>query len=583
MARCWARSTNSQIWAGRVESAPEVVRTVTPIVLSVLVILVSSSGITLNAHAAPVESGVNQSSISSDAAAFIATAGYRTIADVRNQTHFLTLHDPGLLNIFGMANGGEGKSTGFNNGNIVTGVDQAGHIAAAIGATQAGSDYYGTSDSSYSIGGVGISGFQYYGVKTSAKAPPDNQKEGKLTLQVVLPETALVVVIALSGGQDVVELGGIPGLIRDAKGSGPGWEGIMIGQAVLESGTYSVTEHSTSANGSTPDRSDVLGLFAFSNVSAGFIDQSPPIRVVSTVTGGGLYNSVDLAYDNQKGEIFAATCAGDCGDSNVTVVSDETDAVVATVETPGFPGAIAYDSSKGEIFVSSYGVGVSVISDKSNTVIATITSNTFASPGGMAYDPTTGEIFYFNYNSNNVGVISDATNTVVLNVPVAEGIEDIAYDSVAREVWVAYDGGASAISDVTDRVVANVAIPSQAFGIACDAPLGEVYVEMEGEVAVISESTDRLVKIIPTYGANGGATDDAVQGLVFFGGGGANNLSVVSAATNRLIATIPTNGYLAGWDEQLVYDSGAKEIFAINESTIPGLNGLAVIAVGNPL
>ena len=135
-----------------------------------------------------------------------------------------------------------------------------------------------------------------------------------------------------------------------------------------------------------------------------------------------------VAYDSGKGEIFVGDvdCYPDhayyaCG--NVSVISDVTDKVVATIPVVGPPQGIAYDSEKGEVFVATetgstepFTPGhVAIISDATNSVIATVTVGVL--PFGVAYDSGTGQVFVSNSGSNNVSVISDVTNKVVASVP----------------------------------------------------------------------------------------------------------------------------------------------------------------------
>jgi YVTN family beta-propeller protein len=81
-------------------------------------------------------------------------------------------------------------------------------------------------------------------------------------------------------------------------------------------------------------------------------------------------------------------------------------------------GPIAYDSGKGEIFVTNADFGsVSVISDSTNTVIANITSE--IQPLGLAYDSGKGEIFVANSEHNMVSVISDSSGTSASPSPTA--------------------------------------------------------------------------------------------------------------------------------------------------------------------
>ena len=106
------------------------------------------------------------------------------------------------------------------------------------------------------------------------------------------------------------------------------------------------------------------------------------------------------------------------------------------------PVQVAYDSGKGEVFVSNYGSNtVSVISDSTNKVVATIEVG--SGPAGSAYDPAKGEVFVSNFGSNTVSVISDSTNAVVTNVTIASsgtggsGPNGIAYDPTRGELYVA--------------------------------------------------------------------------------------------------------------------------------------------------
>jgi YVTN family beta-propeller protein len=133
---------------------------------------------------------------------------------------------------------------------------------------------------------------------------------------------------------------------------------------------------------------------------------------------------------------------------SVSVISDESNTVVATVTGLTGPLGLAYDSDKGEIFVvnSSHNT-VSVISDSTNTVIATI--NVGSKPYGIAYDSGKGELFVSNHDSNTVSIISDTTNAEVANVTVGGQPYGVVYDSNLGEVFVtnAQDGTVSVISD----------------------------------------------------------------------------------------------------------------------------------------
>ena len=139
------------------------------------------------------------------------------------------------------------------------------------------------------------------------------------------------------------------------------------------------------------------------------------------------------------------------------------------------PNGVAYDSGKGELFVSNAeNDTISVISDSTNTVIANVTLGIV--PWGVAYDSGKGEIFVA--GSGKVSVISDSTNTATLNVTVGSEPWGVAYDSGKSEIFVTNSGSGtvSAISDKTNTVVATIKVGSYPWGVAYDSGMGELFV-----------------------------------------------------------------------------------------------------------
>jgi YVTN family beta-propeller protein len=215
-----------------------------------------------------------------------------------------------------------------------------------------------------------------------------------------------------------------------------------------------------------------------------------------------------VAYDSGKGEIFVANA----GSGAVSVISDSaitpvpttvpastqtpvptpmttstpttiptpapttaptpftqvsSSAVVANVPVGNLPFGLAYDSGKGEVFVTNVNDDtVSVISDNSNTVVATVPVG--EDPQGIAYDSGAKEIFVANLASNQatsgiVSVISDSNNTVVATVPVGDAPEGITYDSGKSEIFVSnsfYNMGTSYASDTVKVIPVSTANPT---------------------------------------------------------------------------------------------------------------------------
>ena len=114
----------------------------------------------------------------------------------------------------------------------------------------------------------------------------------------------------------------------------------------------------------------------------------------------------DLAYDSAKREIFVVT------GNNVTVISDSTNSIATTIKI-GNPGVIAYDPVEGAILVSNHVAAtyvVDVISDNTNTVASNVTVG--SGPSWAAYDSGKGETWITNYNANTVSIIPDTEISV---------------------------------------------------------------------------------------------------------------------------------------------------------------------------
>jgi YVTN family beta-propeller protein len=171
-----------------------------------------------------------------------------------------------------------------------------------------------------------------------------------------------------------------------------------------------------------------------------------------------------MAYDSGKGEIFATNLPPNnssnpnASSNTISVISDNSNTAIATITVGSNPQGIAYDSGKNEIFVTnSDSQTISIISDKSNSVIKTLLINGY--PFVITYDSGKGELFFYSTNATGlanpfttvitVSVISDSTNTIIANITAGGGGQ--AYDSGKGEVFAAssFTGTVSIISDAS--------------------------------------------------------------------------------------------------------------------------------------
>ena len=281
---------------------------------------------------------------------------------------------------------------------------------------------------------------------------------------------------------------------------------------------------------------------------------------------------VGVAYDSGKGEVFVANHFSD----SVSVISDASNTVVATIPVGSNPQGVGYDSGKGEVFVTNQGPNtVSVISDTSNTVVATIPVG--SNPLEVAYDSGKGEVFVANDNSNNVSVISDVTDKVAASIPVGSYPQGVAYDSGKGEVFVTNSGSnnVSVISDASNSVVATIPVGTQPEGVAFDSGKGEVFVANinSNNVSVISDATNKVVATIPVGTGPVGVVYDNGKGEVFVANQASSTISVISDATNTVAASILVGlqpvgeAYDSSKGEVLVTNFGSNSVSVISDST----------------
>src|SRR5256712_1969816 len=227
----------------------------------------------------------------------------------------------------------------------------------------------------------------------------------------------------------------------------------------------------------------VLGILTAVLFFINFIPFSYADLITGLVVGT---NPNGIAYGN--GNVYVANGGGNF----VSVVSDLTNSVIATIPVGMYPYGVAYGN--GNVYVTNYGDNtVSVISSATNSVLATVPVG--MGPMGIAYG--NGIVYVANYGNNTVSVISSATNSVLATVPVGMSPMAIAYGN--GNVYVANNGvnTVSVISSATNSVLATVPVGASPYGVAYG--IGNVYVVnlASGSVSVISSATNSVVATVP--------------------------------------------------------------------------------------
>jgi YVTN family beta-propeller protein len=244
----------------------------------------------------------------------------------------------------------------------------------------------------------------------------------------------------------------------------------------------------------------ILSVLVLASASVSFANAQ---TYVTTVKIEG--NPAGLTYDSAKGEILVSV-----GSGTLSIISDSTYKVLATLSNTG--GGVI-DTAKDELFANN-GSGITVISLSNYSVVAYLPYQAGYPPTAVVYDSGKGEIYVGTY-TGLVNVISDSNNSYV-SIPTANGpsygipvgsvaagvlgypsIAGEAYDSGMGEVFVTNSGSnnVSVVSDSSNSVVAKVNVGSGPGSLAYDSAKGEVFVAnyRAGTISVISDSSNKVV------------------------------------------------------------------------------------------
>jgi YVTN family beta-propeller protein len=330
-----------------------------------------------------------------------------------------------------------------------------------------------------------------------------------------------------------------------------------------------------------------------------FLTVANLVQAVEIVKSIPLNVGTTLAYDSYKGAIWVTTYYSYVNEigmhvsgptNTVSAISDSNYKVLANVTVGQNPSSIAYDSALHEIYVTNQGAGtVSVISDKSNSVVATIDLNANANHGGISnivYDSGKGEMFVSSYTYGGVIVISDTTKQVVATIPLGNDPypTGLIYDSGKGEIYVSYAGlpeknpasFMSVISDATNSVIATVPLDNGIADVgAYDPATGEIYITnpINSSLLVISDQTHTVVDSIPLEHYPMGIGYDPVKRVLFVGNAYSTTY-IISDRTKSVIEDVPISSVLMLYDSgrNVMLDLGNASIQFVSDDSLPSVS-----------
>ena len=300
------------------------------------------------------------------------------------------------------------------------------------------------------------------------------------------------------------------------------------------------------------------------------------VHAQTTISEGiGVFPS-GIAYDSGTNQVYVVNpYAG-----TISVIQDNTNTVIQTISGLSFPPfGLAYDSAKGEMFVSEYkqgySGGVEVIPDNSNKPTVTIPLGSGCT--GIAYDSGTNEIYVCDAYTMTVSVISDASNTITRNITINSYPGSLVYDATKKEMFVSVTIGVdvSIIPDNSNSVTKTIKVASNPYespgSLAYDSVKGRIYVTNSSDVSVISDNNNNIISVIHNVAA-GNLVYDKGDGKIICSSG-----AVISDSTNTVTATLNVGTDPAG----IAYDSGTGEIYVTNDDD-PGTVTVTPVSSGTP-
>jgi YVTN family beta-propeller protein len=305
-----------------------------------------------------------------------------------------------------------------------------------------------------------------------------------------------------------------------------------------------------------PSNGEIFVANSGSNTPNVTVINDTSLTVVANISTGPLGESPGfLQYDPADQDLYVSTA------SNVSVLSGSGHQVVVNYTLGGYVLGFVYDSGTNEVYATDYDGNLSVFGADTNALLGNFSlgNSTVTGWGDLAYDSAMGELFVTG-QTFTVGVVSDSTHTLVANVTVGFTPYATAYDSAKNELFVTsyqYTDQVVIVSLATDRVVKYVQVAASPVDVVYDSGRGEVFVGAGYGISVINDTNDSVVATLPGDAAPNGMAYDPANGVVFVAGEFAGTLIEIND-TNLTETTVDT---VVAYAFALVYDSGRGQLF----------------------
>ena len=178
-----------------------------------------------------------------------------------------------------------------------------------------------------------------------------------------------------------------------------------------------------------------------------------------------------LILDPKNHRLYVANDEG----THVWAVDPATQRVTGTIDIPGAPEYMIYDAGADRIYLNIKPKDEMVVIDpNANAVVAHW--STPVSPHGLAFDSVTGRLFSAGLKGP-LAVMDAKTGKTIATVPIAEMVDQIAFDPATRRVYCACANFMSVVQETDGGAVllGTVATAATAKNVAVDPLTHEVW------------------------------------------------------------------------------------------------------------
>jgi YVTN family beta-propeller protein len=368
--------------------------------------------------------------------------------------------------------------------------------------------------------------------------------------------------------------------------------------SVVDGNTNNVTKTIDLGNGSSPFRiavnSDTNIIYAtdFGSNTVFLIDGKTNQPMKPVRVGGTLDEAGSIAVNTVANAIYVTNSYS----NSISVIDGKTNNVTTYSMPIASPHEVAIDSTTGSMYVANLDSHrVYVIDGKTinmiKTIIVTGNSTTMIGPPALAVDSSNRSVYLTDAGGNSVSIINGKTNNVTESIPVGEGPEDVAVNSITDVIYVANadDDTVSIIetgqrtsetsneiqSDQYEPASVGIKVGIKPTGIAVNPTMNLIYVifSLFNKVVVIDGDKDKILNTIPVGKFPTDIVVDPQTNMVYVANNGEQTVSVIEGSTSKVVANITVGdnpGILAiNPDKKLLYVTLEKtgSIAVINSDT----------------